>query len=101
MSEEGLTDVVSATHLAISEPPSVASEECSTVAGTPIVRRCSAAGWSIYYQHLLLEEQGDGAHLETFHETLYTTYIIPYQLHQALILSQQLYTCWRIPPISP
>jgi len=36
--------VVSATHLAISDPPSVASEECSTVAGTPTVNRCNAAG---------------------------------------------------------
>jgi hypothetical protein len=39
--------VVSATHFAISDPPSVASEECSTVAGTPTVNRCNAAGWSI------------------------------------------------------
>lgn len=66
MSEEGHTDVVSATHLAISEPPSVASEECSTVAGTPIVNRCSAAGWSIYYQHLFLESRGAGRTLKRF-----------------------------------
>jgi hypothetical protein len=78
-SKEGHTDVVSATHFAISDPPSVASEECSTVAGTPIVNRCNAAGWSIYYQHLFPGRKG--TNLESFHETLYTTYIIPYQFH--------------------
>src|SRR5690348_8387989 len=47
-----LTEVVSATHFPVSAPPSPASVLCSTVAGTPTLRRWRAAGWSILYRRM-------------------------------------------------